>query len=471
MKKLKRYTIVLFPLLIFLFSISISSCYEKSDNTSKLPILSSESTSTDTGGISGGASEAGPVRTTVYGSVQGKTDIENTWAWLGMPYAKPPVGALRWRAPQNPDTWSGTRKADAFCSICPQYGNGLTETGRDTFISIWGKGVLVGKEDCLYLNIWRPQTNEKLPVFVFIHGGANFIGASNVSTYNGARLASRQSMVVVTINYRLGPLGWFANPLLRTGDPLDDSGNYATLDIIKALEWVKNNISSFGGDPGNVTIGGQSAGGWNTTSMLVSPLAKGLFHRAIIMSGWPFSLPMNLGEARSSAIAFRLLVRDNLVDSIPEAESLVKEKGNVWMAEYLRSKTVADFFPPGMQGPLGFSLDGGPFSLFQTGIYEDGYVIPKNVLTSLTEGNYTKVPIMLGCMTEELKLFLPFYFTNPGTMYDVFQQYDPDNPEATFHLKICSIRFYGFFCQAMSRSARRANSSSKDSGLTIPQRS
>jgi para-nitrobenzyl esterase len=435
MQKIKLHFIVLFPLMILFFSAIITSCYEAGDNSSKLPILASESNSSGTGGSSGGASGSGPIRTTLYGPVQGTTDEETTWAWLGIPYAKPPVGALRWRAPQNPDSWSGTRKAEAFCSICPQYGNQITETGRDTFVSIWGKGVPVGKEDCLYLNIWRPQSEEKLPVFVFIHGGANYIGASNVSIYRGARLASRQKMVVVTINYRIGPFGWFTLPALKNGNPLDDSGNYGTLDIIKALEWIKNNISSFGGDPGNVTISGQSAGGWNVTSMLVSPLAKGLFHRAIIMSGWPFSFPMSMGEAYSNAVMYRFLVRDDLADNVFEAASLLKEKGNAWTAEYLRSMTVADFFPPGLAGPLGLSMDGGPLSIFRSGIYEDGTVIPKSVLSCLSSGNYNKVPIILGCMTEEMKLFLPYILANPGTMWDVFQQYDPDNPEATFKLK------------------------------------
>jgi para-nitrobenzyl esterase len=421
--------------MIFLFSVIISSCYETSDNNSTLPILAAEIGSSGTGGATGGTAGPGPIRTTQYGAVQGTADEENTWTWLGIPYAKPPVGGLRWRAPQNPDSWSGTRKAEAFCSICPQYGNQITETGRDTFVSIWGKGVPVGSEDCLYLNIWRPQTDEKLPVFVFIHGGANYIGATNVSIYRGARLASRQKLVVVTISYRLGPFGWFTLPALKTGNPLDDSGNYGTLDIIKALEWIKNNISSFGGDPGNVTISGQSAGGWNVTSMLVSPLAKGLFHRAIIMSGWPFSLPTSLGEACADAVLYRFLVRDNLADNVIEAASLLNEKGKAWTASYLRSKTVTDFFPPGLSGPLGMSLDGGPLASFRSGIFEDGTVIPKSVLSCLSSGDYHKVPVILGCMTEEMKLFIPYFLINPGTMWDAFQLYDPDNPEATFKLK------------------------------------
>ena len=212
-----KQRIIIIPLIIIIFSIITSSCYETSNNNSKLPFLASESNNSGTSGPNGGSSSSGIVRTTLYGTIQGTTDIENTWAWLGVPYAKPPVGALRWRTPQNPDSWSGTRKAGAYCSICPQYGNYITETGRDTFISTWGKGVLVGKEDCLYLNIWRPRTNEKLPVFVFIHGGANFIGASSLSIYNGARLASRQNLVVITINYRQGPFGWFTHPSLKNG--------------------------------------------------------------------------------------------------------------------------------------------------------------------------------------------------------------------------------------------------------------
>jgi para-nitrobenzyl esterase len=434
MQIIKQREIVI-PLVVLFLSIIISSCYETSKNNTTLPLLATESTGSGAGGSSGGTSGSGTVRTTLYGAVQGTSDVESTWAWLGVPYAKPPVGALRWREPQNPVSWNGTKNTDAFCSICPQYGNYITETGRDTFISTWGKGVLVGNEDCLYLNIWRPQTNEKLPVFVFIHGGGNFIGASNLTIYNGARLASRQNLVVVTISYRLGPLGWFTHPSLKNGDKKNDSGNYGTLDIIKSLEWIRDNISSFGGDPHNVTISGQSAGGMNVMTMMVSPLARGLFHRAIIISGPPISTPVSAGELYANAILYRFLVEDNLADNVVEAACLVNEKGKAWTAQYLRSKSVADFFPPGLAGPSGLSLDCGPLAMLRSGIFEDGHVLPGNTVSTLKAGNYAKVPVIIGCTTEEFKLFIPFLFVNPGTLYDVIQAYDPDNPEATFNLK------------------------------------
>jgi para-nitrobenzyl esterase len=142
---------------------------------------------------------------------------------------------------------------------------------------------------------------------------------------------------------------------------------------------------------------------------------------------------MSAGELLADAILYRFLVKDNLADNVIEAASLLKQKGNTWTADYLRSKTVTEFFPPGLAGPLGLSLDGGPLTLFRSGIYEDGYVIPGNVLSTLTAGKYKKVPVIIGCTTEELKLFIPFLLINPGTLYDVIQNYDPDKPD--FHIK------------------------------------
>jgi para-nitrobenzyl esterase len=159
-------------------------------------------------------------------------------------------------------------QADGFSSECTQY----SEFGE-----------IIGDEDCLYLNVWRPQTEETdLPVYFWIHGGGNSIGTASSLMYDGSNVTSKGNLVVVTINYRLGPLGWFTHPELRNGTPLDNSGNYGTMDMVKALDWVKNNISSFGGDPDKVTIAGESAGGSDVNSLVMSPHAAGLFHRGII---------------------------------------------------------------------------------------------------------------------------------------------------------------------------------------------
>lgn len=224
------------------------------------------------------AEKLGTLVMTQNGLVLGTEDAKDgylTWAWKGIPFAQPPTGSLRWKAPQPPANW-GFLNADTFGSKCPQYD---------------GFGNFSGSEDCLYLNVWRPRTQERnLPVYFYIHGGGNSIGTGSDPMTQGNKLAPRGNMVVVTINYRLGPLGWFVLPgSLQTGNPLDDSGNYGTLDIIQAVRWVRANIGAFGGNPNNITIAGESAGGFNVCTLLISPVAKGLFHRAVSESGGLFS--------------------------------------------------------------------------------------------------------------------------------------------------------------------------------------
>ena len=232
-----------------------------------------------------------PVKTSG-GLLRGTTD-EGTCVWRGVPYASPPVADLRWKAPRKPEAWQGVREAKEFPSACTQYA-GLMATMDCSEI-----GSLMGSEDCLYLNIWRPKSEaKKLPVLFWIHGGANAVGQSNMSLYYGAHFARGADMIFVSINYRLGPMGWLTSPLLRTGDKLDDSGDYGTLDIIQALKWVHENIEAFGGDPGDVTVAGESAGGINVFTLLASPLASGLFQRAIAESGAPMSNRAGKGRAK-----------------------------------------------------------------------------------------------------------------------------------------------------------------------------
>ncbi|MBN1421318.1 MAG: carboxylesterase family protein [Planctomycetes bacterium] len=195
----------------------------------------------------------------------------------GVPYAAPPVGDLRWKAPRPPKPWVEVRDTAAFGSACPQpRGLGLA-IGADRAPQ---------DEDCLSLNVWTPAKSEgeKLAVMVWIHGGGFSIGSSAQTVYDGASLA-RRGVVVVTINYRLGPFGFFAHPLLSKESPRGVSGNYGLLDQIEALRWVRRNIARFGGDPGRVTIFGESAGAVSVGCLMVSPLAAGLFHRAIAQSG------------------------------------------------------------------------------------------------------------------------------------------------------------------------------------------
>ena len=198
------------------------------------------------------------------------------WAYKGVPFAAPPVGDRRWRAPQPVASWIGERAADQFGPRC-------TQGGRPGL----GRGVAIPpiSEDCLYLNVWTAaEPEERRPVMVWIHGGGLTGGAGSGSSYEGAGLA-RRGVVLVTINYRLGPFGYLAHPLLTAESEHGVSGNYGVLDQIAALEWVQRNIAAFGGDPDRVTIFGESAGSWSVQTLVASPLAKGLFHRAIGESG------------------------------------------------------------------------------------------------------------------------------------------------------------------------------------------
>jgi para-nitrobenzyl esterase len=379
------------------------------------------------------------VRKTAYGYVKGIETNYGTWAWLGMPYAKPPVGDLRWRAPQDSESWKGIRDARHFCSYCVQYGNYLSETGVETLGELPGEGVPVGSEDCLYLNIWRPRSHEKkLPVYVFIHGGANITGRSDLSIYDGAHFAARSNMVFVTINYRLGEFGWFWYPALCEGkDPRDDSGNYGTLDIIKALTWIRNNIAAFDGDPQNVTITGQSAGGFNVYSMLASPLAAGLFHKAIVHSGFSQSCSLASAQQKAQDMLDRLLIQDGYAQDAHTAEQFLQdqqaqlgeEQYKQWIRQYLRSKTIPEIYAPQNSVPMAASQYDALSSDASMGIYEDGYVIPASPLECLRTGNYNRVPLLIGCTMEELKLFVPLALFPPRKFWESMESFNPNHPD------------------------------------------
>ncbi len=203
------------------------------------------------------------------------------FVFKGVPFAAPPVGELRWRAPQPAKHWTGVRRADTFGYSAIQ-----ADTGA---FGPWTKEFIFGNktsEDCLYLNIWTAakRANAKLPVLVYIHGGGFSGGSGEVAVYDGTKLAIK-GLVVVTINYRLGALGFFAHPELTKESGHNSSGNYGLLDQVAALRWIQKNIAAFGGNPNNVTIAGQSAGAASVHYLTASPLAKGLFHRAIAQSG------------------------------------------------------------------------------------------------------------------------------------------------------------------------------------------
>ncbi|MEO8025927.1 MAG: carboxylesterase family protein [Bryobacteraceae bacterium] len=238
-----------------------------------------------------------PVVVTQTGPVMGAPGKNGTVrVYKGIPYAAPPVGALRWKEPQPVAPWKAVRAATEFGQSCPQALYGET--------SPYYQPAFPRGEDCLYLNVWTAavSASEKRPVMVWIHGGGYTRGSGATPTYNGELLASKGA-VVVTINYRLGALGFFAHPELTKESPHHASGNYGLLDAVAALQWVQKNIAKFGGDPKRVTIFGESAGSSAVNFLVASPLAKGLIHRAIGESGANFGRKVSLAEAEKAGAA------------------------------------------------------------------------------------------------------------------------------------------------------------------------
>jgi para-nitrobenzyl esterase len=235
-------------------------------------------------------------------------------------------------------------------------------------------------------------------------------------------MARNSNVIVVTVNYRLGPFGWFNHVALRNGDALDDSGNYGTLDIVKALGWVSRNISHFGGNADHVTIAGQSAGGYNVLSLMLSPLAEGLFHRAVVQSGPLMSTSsVEEGQEKARGVFTELLLADGY--SAQEAEEFIDAHPREELAAYLRSKTPEDIYPHYTQ-----AISGGLSELFPP--FQDGMVIPQDGWKSFVSGNYNKVPLIVGANKDEIKLFLPFVLSERKDhgFHDLAMHFDPDNP-------------------------------------------
>jgi len=297
--------------------------------------------------------------TTRTGQVSGMADMASkTCAWLGMPYAAPPVGENRWRAPQPAVPWSGVRETKAFGQRCMQSGGPMESMS----------------EDCLTLNIWRPDKPGKFPVMIFIHGGAYVVGWSKDDL--GGKLAEFGDVIVITFDYRLGAFGFLATPALREEDPDKSAGSYGSLDQIAALKWVHDNIANFGGDPSNITIFGQSAGGWSVCTLLASPLAKGLFSRAIIESGGCESTEtLDQGYATGAIVAKKVGCK---VDDLKCLRAVPAEKLVVSGADDIFKKGFV-FFP-----------------------HEDGHLLTGTPLSIIRSGNFNKVPLLAGSNKEEI---------------------------------------------------------------------
>ena len=229
------------------------------------------------------------------GFIQGTELASDVAAYLGVPYAAPPTGANRWRAPISPPPWTNVQDATAFGFACPQIQSNFAVGGA--------LAAALTNEDCLTLNVWSPATtaSANLPVMVWIHGGGFNTGASAITLYDGENLANRENVIVVSMNYRLGPLGFLSLPALNAEASTNASGNYGLMDLVHALQWVENNIGAFGGDPNSVTVFGESAGAQAVCMLMVSPAANGLLDRAVMQSG---NCPDDLRELNASGSTF-----------------------------------------------------------------------------------------------------------------------------------------------------------------------
>jgi len=322
------------------------------------------------------------VVTVAQGDLIGFTAANGSHVWRGVPFAADTGGENRWRAPRPAPAWDGVREALEFAPVCPQIATAFTP------IASFTDGELEGSEDCLAMDIYAPADSKgkSLPVMLWIHGGSNVSGASQL--YIGENLANNENVIVMSVQYRLGPLGWFSHPALKesAATPEDGTANFGTLDLIAALKWAKDNAASFGGNPDNVTIFGESAGGHNVATLLASPLAKGLFHRAILQSGGFDSV------------------------SIEEAQGIIGEQPNPSLAVTKRLGGADKFHTASLQEVFdAYELDGGGFMDLPR-IVEDGVVLPSGPLRDAfaSTETFNTVPIISGTNRDEMKLFYLF---------------------------------------------------------------
>jgi para-nitrobenzyl esterase len=322
------------------------------------------------------AQSPAPVRTQS-GLVQGTSDNGLT-IYKGIPFAAPPIGDLRWRAPQPPAPWQGVRAADKFAPACMQTPVVMPALGLTSYPV---------DEDCLYLNVWTPAKSSKdhLAVMVWIYGGGFTIGATSLATYDGANLA-KKGVVLVSIAYRLGQFGFLAHPDL-TAEQGGHSGNYGLLDEIAGLQWVKRNIAAFGGDPHRVTIFGESVGGLSVSMLAASPLGKGLFQGVISESGGSFAPARSANEGGEQML------------SLPTAE----RNGAAFLSK-LGAASIADarkLSAETIQKNSTRGMGGGPWPNF------DGYVLPGDQYKLYEAGKYNDTPILVGTNADEGALFVP----------------------------------------------------------------
>lgn len=312
--------------------------------------------------------DADPIVDAPAGKLRGEA-LDGLHVFKGIPYALPPTEALRWKPPRPMPAWQDTRDATRFGPACIQ--------PKPRPVSIYAHELPATSEDCLFLNIWTPADARGAPVFVWIHGGALTSGASSEPMYDGAKLAQR-GVVFVSINYRLGVLGYLAHPALSAESRRNISGNYGLLDQIAALRWIQNNIASFGGDPNNVTIAGESAGALSVMYLLAAPDARGLFAKAIVQSGYMISAP-HLRESPHGDVA---------------AESI-----GVWLAGQVGAGDLAGLRSMDAQAITNAAAQAGYFPFLTI----DGRILRRQLVDTFDRGEQAKVPMLVGFNSGEIR--------------------------------------------------------------------
>ena len=320
---------------------------------------------------------------TTEGAVTGDS-TSGVWSWKGIPYAAPPTGDLRWKPPVPANCWTDERMTTAFGAQCPQ----LTDTGD-----------VVGDENCLTLNVWAPDGATNAPTLVFIHGGGNNLGSTSDPLYDGAALAKQTGAIVVTLEYRLGALGFFAHPALDAESAHHVSGNYGILDQVAALTWVKDNIAGFGGVPSQVLLFGESAGAQDTIIHVVSPLSKGLFSAAVSESGGSYKNTLAQNET-----AMLPVVSGASCSDASDVLACMRAAPAATLAGIAAAV-----------GPLASGMRYTPSI--------DGYVIPDQIKTLIEQGKHNQVPLILGSNADETSRMVAHVTTDAQYQAAVVAQY------------------------------------------------
>lgn len=325
----------------------------------------------------------GPIVNAPAGKMEGLQEGDLR-VFKGIPYALPPVGSRRWRPPSPMPRWAGIRKATEFGPICFQ------PVSPSPSIYSWTPAPM--SEDCLTLNIWVPTGARKAPVFFWIHGGALTTGSSRDTLYDGAKLAER-GIVVVSLNFRLGVLGWLAHPDLSKESPLGVSGNYALLDLIEGLKWVQQNIGAFGGDRSNVTIAGESSGGLSVMYLMASPPARGLFAKAIAESAYMITTP----ELKKAAFG------------LPSAEDSGVKLAAALHAPDIAAMRAMDAATLSVAAPKAGYAPWGSI---------DGYLLPHQLVDVFDKGEQAPVPLLAGFNSGEIRSLRVLAPRPPATQAD-----------------------------------------------------